>query len=113
MESKSNERDIIQIEAELPDGKIDPDSDVGKQLEFTSQLFLGDSYLWKVGRIIYISFIESRYPGEGNFKTLVKSLEAKGLRVAVPNPLPRMESILRHWGFQPFRAGESIIWSKP
>ncbi len=53
----------------MNDFRIDPDSPFGKEIGFTSNLF--DGWLWREGRTIYISFIESKQESRGNFRKLV------------------------------------------
>lgn len=71
-------------------GKIELDSEAGKEIGFISARFNG--YLWKREGSIIISFIESK--AKGNFKELVDAISAKGLRVDVPTPLGRMADIV-------------------
>lgn len=78
---------------------IEAGSDYGNTLGFTSDKFEG--YLWqREEQSIYISLIMSLRPNEGNFSTLVRGLNSKGLRVKVPVPFPRMKIILEHLGFE-------------
>ena len=84
---------------ELPDGMIEVDSAVGKLFGFTSDLFTGDSYLWKDGGRIVVSLIESKHKRAGNFRKLVESILELGLDVVVSTPMGRMESILRKCGY--------------
>ena len=81
------------------DGRIDPDSSWGKEFGFTSNKF--DGWLWKNGHWIIISFIESKDPGKGNFKKLIRSIKDFHFDVAVPTPMKQMESILMKWGWKP------------
>jgi hypothetical protein len=85
----------------IADGQIRVDSAPGRCLGFTGDLFSRDSYLWKDGDRVLVSFIVSKGPGRGHFHTLVKGIEALGLRVAVPTPLGQMQAILARWGFVP------------
>ncbi len=87
------------MQTELPDGMIEVDSEAGKLLGFTSDLFMDDSYLWKDGGKIVVSFIVSQHPRAGNFRKLVQSILERGFDVVVSNPLGRMESILRKCGY--------------
>lgn len=75
----------------IPDGIIELDSDAGKILGFTSDRF--DGYLWRAGQSVSISFIQSYE--RGNFRALVARIHELGLRVDVPTPLGRMQSIVR------------------
>ena len=84
---------------EVEDGIILPDTPIARKLGFTSNLFSG--YLWKKGDFIYISFIISLRPGEGNFRRLLKNIEKFGYGIKVPTPLARMKSILIKHGFRP------------
>ena len=83
----------------MEDGRIKPDSEFGKELGFTSDLFRG--WLWKTGDQVTISFIESLHPGQGNLSRLIDSIEAAGFAVEVPSPLDKMARILRRKGFVP------------
>lgn len=80
-------------------GMVELDSPFGSQIGFTSDKFEG--YLWVKDGEVTISSIESLEPGKGNLSQLFARIEAAGFRVAVPNPLPKMEAILRHKGFAP------------
>ncbi len=84
--------------SELKDGMILP----GKAPDswgFTEDRFKENSYLWRVGSDLLISFVWATQEGKGYFSSLVRSIENDGLRVKVPTPLGRMEMILRRWGF--------------
>lgn len=83
----------------MDNGIIPPNTEFAKSIGFTSGRF--DGYLWKNGDAIIISFIVSKQPGQGHFGELIRSIEAKGFRVKVPTPLPRMQAILEHYGFVP------------
>ena len=95
-----------------------PSSAWGEQYGFTADRFVG--YLWDNddGSII-ISAVMSLHPGKGHFSKLVKDLIAKGKKVKVPTPLPKMESILKEWGFRKtFERDERLecdieIWVSP
>lgn len=105
MNGKTEERWQYPDET-LDGGKIIKlDSDLGKELGFTSDKFDEFSYLsTSPGKdtemAIYISMIESKNPGRGHFKTLVKNILERGWMVKVPTPLPRMEAVLKHMGFK-------------
>jgi hypothetical protein len=85
------------------DGIIRLDSKRGKRFGFTSDLFSFDSYLWKAGNRIIISFIESRDQGKGHLRMLFDMIESFGYTIAVPTPLARMRAIcekrgmVAHW----------------
>lgn len=82
------------------DGIIRPGrSKLARELDFTPEKFNDTSFLWKIGEYIYISFIESRNPGEGHFSQLLKNIYKKGYGVKVPNPFPSMKEILEKKGF--------------
>jgi hypothetical protein len=85
----------------MKDGIIRVDTKRGKVFGFTSDKFEGDSYLWKGGEFMWVSFIVSRTKGRGYFSSLVKQIKAQGFKVAVPTPLGQMPSILQHLGFRP------------
>lgn len=99
----------------MRDGVILPDSDIGRQLGFTSDLF--DGYLWQVSNRIFILFIASCNPGKGNMSRLFDRIESQGFTVAVPIPLGRMATILTHKGFVPHiendqMMGEVEVWQR-
>jgi len=81
------------------DGIIELDSELGKRLGFTSDKF--DGYLWKIGNYIYISFIESKNKGKGNFSRFLQEIIKAGFGIKVPTPMGRMPLILAHKGFKP------------
>ncbi|MFA5313473.1 MAG: hypothetical protein WC375_09200 [Methanomassiliicoccales archaeon] len=78
---------------DYPDGIIELDSPLGKELGFTSDKF--DGWLWKRGREISISMIISKEEGKGNFKALCERILAVGFAVLIPTPMGRMEGIVR------------------
>jgi hypothetical protein len=78
---------------------IEPDSDIGKQIGFTSENF--DGYLcWGDDDVFFVSFIVSRRPGMGNLRNLFQNIINIGITVAVPTPSNRMRSILKRLGFK-------------
>ena len=89
---------LVDLHPEIKEGLIDvhhaPD-----RWQFKEH-FERDSYLWRKGGEIYISFIVARNPGFGHFSALVATIEADGFSVAIPSPLGPMEEILRRWGFK-------------
>lgn len=84
-----------------PEGLVDLDSEVGRDIGFTCDKFSG--WCWVDGDRFIISFIRSRRPGQGNLRRLIQAVRARGYRVAVPTPSTRMRSILRRLGFVPLR----------
>lgn len=84
----------------MNDGIIRTDSKRGKIFGLTSDKFSGDTYLWKTGDTIMISFIFCKNQGRGNFSKLVGAIENAGFRVVVPTPLGKMVAILRKWGYE-------------
>jgi len=81
----------------MKDGVIHPDSKFGKKIGFTSDKF--DGYLWKLGDYIYISFIISKQPNQGNLSKLFNNILNTGHGVKVPTPIGKMEIIVRRKGF--------------
>lgn len=96
--------------------RIDPDSEFGKRIGFTSDKF--DGWLWKKGNYVYISFIQSKQEKCGNLKALFEAILQNGLGIKVPTPLGRMRIILLKNGFRKDReywekAGEYVeVWVK-
>jgi len=101
----------------MTDGIIEIDSDFGKTIGFTSDKFSLDSYLWREDSRVFISLIFSEHEGQGNLSALFKNIESLGLRVAVPTPFARMESILEKKGFvmhlEDTEMGACEVWEKP
>jgi len=102
----------------MNDGRIAVDSNYAKELGFTSDKFTRDSYLWKLGDRIMISFIISRRPGQGHLSELFAAIEGKGFRIAVPEPFAHMRQILEQKGFVPHWEEGSFgfgveVWEKP
>ena len=95
------------------DGCIEPDSPAGRALGFTSDLF--DGWLWKTGRRVTVSFIESKQPGRGHVRSLFDRIE-KDFDMEVPTPLGRMTKILLARGFAPTiqdtPLGDCEIWTR-
>ncbi len=80
------------------DGIVELDTPIAQELGFISDLF--DGYLWLHPGEIYISFIESVKPGQGNLSRLLDRCWELGLTIKVPTPFPHMEAILKHKGFK-------------
>jgi hypothetical protein len=81
------------------DGKITLDDDFAKTIGFTSDKFTDASYLWRMGKEIWISFIECKHPGNGDFSRLIQAICKHGYAPAVPTPLGLMKEILKRWGW--------------
>lgn len=80
---------------------IKPDSKFAKTIGFTSDKFSG--WLWRDGKYIWISFIESKDPHKGNLKHLFDKIEELGYIIIVPTPLGRMIEICLKRGMVPRR----------
>lgn len=93
-----NEQDRILEMEEMSDGIIELDTDRAEPIGFTSDRFVVDSYLWKRGPYVLISFIESRK--KGNFRGLVERIRSFGLGVKVPTPLAEMSRIVQKCGYR-------------
>lgn len=95
---------------------IEIDSPEGIKLGFTSDKFQG--YLYRINKIIYISFIISLNPNKGNLNKLFNEIENHGYQIRVPSPFPNMKSILIRKGFVKSyeyeeKLNETIeVWSK-
>jgi len=83
--------------AEWDDGCYNPGQGLASELGFTSDLFSG--WIWKKGSEIYISFIESRYPGQGNFSRPLDNILGAGYTPVIPTAMGRMEAILMAKGY--------------
>jgi hypothetical protein len=84
---------------QYPDGCINIDTPFAKTVGMTSDKFRIDTYLWKNDNQVVISNIASLFPGKGNLRKLVDSLETLGYNVCVPTPSERMIDILTRMGF--------------
>ena len=98
-------------------GMVELGSEVANSLGFTKDKFFG--YLWQDDKdgTITISLIDSKDPGKGNLKKLFSTIEGKGYRIVVPNPMPQMEKILERWGYDKSTAydkrfGTIDLWQK-
>jgi len=86
-------------------GEIKLDSEKGKKLGFTSDLF--SRYLWERDGYIFTSFIISKNEGKGNLRKLFETILKAGFGIKVPTPFPRMEAICKKLGFR-----QTMEWSK-
>lgn len=108
---------VVNEEVKKYDDGMIPVS-AGAPFGFSEDVFEGDSYLWKVGDVIYISLIMVKRDkrGGGEFKGLVKRILEEGFEVRVPTPIGLMQTILIKWGFsQSHERGEFglyEVWSK-
>jgi len=82
------------------EGIIEIDSEFGKHLGFTSDIFAGMSYLWKKADVITFSVIGTREQGKGHLSTLMKRCWELGYTIDVPTPSNRMLAILKAKGFK-------------
>lgn len=85
-------------EIDSVDVMIEPDSELGKWLGFTQDKF--DGYMWKKNDQVYVSFLVSKKPNEGNLSKLFGAIHKNGWTIKVPTPLGNMESILYRKGFK-------------
>ena len=100
----------------MTDGMIPVDSVDAKKIGFTSDKFVRESYLWKEGNKIMVSFIESRVQRNGNFEGLCDAIHELGFMVAVPTPSNMMRNFLNKHKFkQTYESndGDSVeVWVK-
>ncbi len=98
------------------DGIILLDSNFGKELGFTSNLFEG--YLWKTNDIIYISFIVSKQERKGNLTKLFNKILEKGYKIRIPTPIGKMIAIVKAKGFKQIFVHDELtketfeVWEK-
>jgi hypothetical protein len=83
----------------INEGIIEIDTDSGKQLGFTSDRFFPQSYLWRTGNTITISFIMAKQ--KGMFRQLINAILEKGFDFEIPTPSGRMREIAdkQRWRF--------------
>lgn len=89
------------MSCEIKEGMIRINSEAAKEFGFTTELFSGDSYLWKAGDTIIVSNIEAKIKGKGALRSLFEKIEEKNFTIAVPTPMRRMQEILVKNGFRP------------
>ena len=77
------------------DGAIFLDTDRAKELGFTTDLFQG--YLWEDDGNIWISFIYSINPCQGNCTRLIQKLLEEYKGVIIPSPSEAMCSLCRRF----------------
>jgi len=73
----------------VKDGIIEPDSEFGRQIGFTSDKFEG--WLLKKGDVIYISLIINKQPEKDNLSKLLDNILRLGYTIKVPTPLGVIE----------------------
>ena len=78
----------------MPDGIIKCDTERGKVFGLTTDKFEGDTYWWKEGGAVFVSFIAVKEQGRGFFRELVKAILKEGYAITVPTPSVRMREIL-------------------
>lgn len=90
--------DSISLIDEIQDGEIPSGSEDGKLLHFTDDLLYGR--LEKRGNILYLHFIASIYPREGNVTRWIRFLlKETPFDVRVSRPCEIMKHILKKFGF--------------
>jgi len=88
---------IPLVQRKKPDYVCDPGDPRVKKFGWIKSKFQG--YLSIEDNIIWISAIQSKQMGKGNYSRLVKKIHKAGFIIKVPSPFPRMESICQHLGF--------------
>lgn len=78
------------------DGMISVGSETGTRWGLTCDRFALDTYLWRIGNVVIVSFVASTV--RGAFGDLVRRIQADGLDVDVPTPVAHMRAILEKWG---------------
>lgn len=86
----------------IKDGLMKP-GEAPEHWGFTKENFDEGSYLWMTKGVCTVSFVAAKVMGTGAFSRLVKAIEADGIKIEVPTPLPLMRAIIRRWGFKPSR----------
>lgn len=84
----------------MKNGIINLNSEFAKEIGFTKDKFLDDSYLWKDKDTIIVSQISSTQEGKGHLKQLFKNISNKGFSIKVPTPSVRMKYLCLKWGFE-------------
>jgi hypothetical protein len=86
---------------QIPEGLIIADSEPGRLLGLTSEIFAPKCQLFRRGRCMYIQAIEvhESLRGKGHTRGLFQTLWDLGFTVKVPNPLSRFSRTLTKWGF--------------
>lgn len=79
---------------------IELDSDLGKELGFTSDKFDGYLGLDLDNKTIFISLIRSKQEGKGNLLQLFRNIVDFGCSIKVPTPSDRMMKICLKYGFK-------------
>jgi len=81
---------------------ISVDSEAGRRLGFTSDVFARKCQLFRHDGCVYVQIIEvlEHLRGRGHFTALLNRLWGRGYVVKVPNPLRRMELRLQGDGFE-------------
>lgn len=103
--SKNEPEDLYSKYEKTVDGMvmIKLDSDLGKEIGFTSDRFDSLSYLSINEGYVYISCIEAVTPRQGHFTQLVENIRAKGWGVKVPTPFAGMVAACKKLGFEQTR----------
>lgn len=78
-------------------GKIILGDSNAKSIGFVAPFFEG--WLWEFDHYVYISFVLSRFEGQGHLSGLFANILATGRGIKVPNPLGHMTEIVKHKGF--------------
>ena len=94
----------------IPEGKIDVDSEFGKELGFTKEAgFAEDSYMWGYPQYngLMLSLIICNK--KGGFRNLMQNIEKRGYIFRIPTPSPRMIEIGRKQNWSRGTDGECEI----
>lgn len=77
---------------------VDPDSEFGKKIGFTSDKFKG--YLTRLQEYVVISLLMSKQPNQGNVRNLFEAIKREGFKIKVPCPIGRMFYIVKKNNFK-------------
>ena len=81
----------------MKEGLIELDMDRAETFGFTSDKF--DGWLWLKDGYVYISFIISLKPNQGNLAGLFSQISSLGYGIKVPTPFAKMKAILTTHAF--------------
>jgi len=87
-------------DARMPVGMIDLDSDFGRSIGFTSDLFKDGSFLFgDENGILWISMVLAKHKGAGDFRSMMQNIESMGITFRIPTPIGNMVRICMKQGW--------------
>lgn len=103
---------ILYTQQDIDNGLIILDSEIGKELGFTSDRFQENSFLWLEDNKLFLSLIFSKEEHKGYVLNLLNKAKEKGYNMCACTVSERMDNILKKFGFERSCEGDLVYINK-